>query len=71
MPENRPKLGKDTPEWVQWLAQDADGSWWGYEVEPQQHHQGWYENELGRCLRIRKDAPNPEWRSCLIKRAVS
>lgn len=41
MAEHRPKFGKDIPEWVQWLAQDADGTWWGYEVEPHQYHQGW------------------------------
>ena len=22
------------PDWVAWVAQDASGDWWGYEVEP-------------------------------------
>ena len=67
MSEEKPKLDKDLPEWVRWLAQDADGTWWGYEVEPLQHHQGWYENELGRCHRIRTDSPNSEWQHSLSR----
>jgi hypothetical protein len=35
------------PAWVAWLAQDADGAWWGYEAEPNQQDRGWYENEVG------------------------
>ena len=55
------------PEWVHWLAQDADGNWWGYEVEPLQYHRGWYENELGRKLHVKKDAPNPDWINSIKK----
>lgn len=22
------------PDWVEWIAQDKDGTWFGYEVEP-------------------------------------
>ena len=65
MSEKKPQFGKDIPQWVRWLAQDADGTWWGYEVEPHQHHQGWYENELGRCYRIKKVNPNPDWQDSL------
>lgn len=25
----------DSPDWAQYLAQDADGSWWWHELEPQ------------------------------------
>lgn len=53
------------PEWVAWLAQDADGIWWAYEAEPNQHDCGWYENEVGRSLRFDQGAPNPEWVSTL------
>ena len=56
------------PDWVRWLAQDADGTWWGYEVEPLQHHIGWYENEVGRYVRLDKTAPNPDWREALVRR---
>ncbi len=35
------------PDWVAWLAQDADGALWGYEVEPNMQHNGWYETKWG------------------------
>lgn len=40
------------PGWVKWVARDGDGSWWGYSVEPLRNDTGWYENELGRCVRL-------------------
>ena len=54
------------PGWVAWLAQDADGVWWGYEVEPLQYHRGWYENEIGRRMAVRRDAPNERWAETLV-----
>lgn len=53
------------PNWVRWLAQDANGSWWGFEVEPNQSHQGWYENESGRYQKLCQDVPNPDWGNSL------
>ncbi len=58
---------KEFPEWVSWLAQDADGAWWGYEVEPLQHFSGWYENEVGQCILLCKKSPNSNWQETLIK----
>jgi hypothetical protein len=55
----------DIPEWVSWIAQDADGAWWGYEVEPLRHDTGWYENEVGRRVKLAKDAPNSDWADTL------
>ncbi|HHJ13081.1 MAG TPA: hypothetical protein ENJ79_01710 [Gammaproteobacteria bacterium] len=53
------------PAWARWLAQDADGSWWAFEVEPLEYHRGWYENELGRRRCLGRGAPNPAWRESL------
>lgn len=53
------------PGWAVWVAQDADGSWWAYEAEPNRHDSGWYENEVGRSLRLGQDAPNPDWEHSL------
>jgi hypothetical protein len=53
------------PAWALWLAQDADGVWWAYEVEPHQHDIGWYENEVGRYRRLWRAEPNPDWRNSL------
>ena len=55
------------PDWVYWLAQDADGRWWGYEAEPHQHHSGWYENELGRNILLQQESATKEWRDRLIQ----
>ncbi|MFK5985521.1 MAG: hypothetical protein QM479_08860 [Pseudomonadota bacterium] len=56
------------PSWVQWFAQDANGDWWGFEVEALQNHQGWYENEVGQYIKICSSLPNLQWRKRLIKR---
>jgi hypothetical protein len=82
-------LGK-LPEWVAWLAQDADGTWhpqgagrgcraakaatttlWGYEAEPNQQDYGWYENEVGRIVRLGKSAPPADWQSTLTRREAA
>jgi hypothetical protein len=51
----------EIPDWVRWVAQDADGCWWGYSVEPNLSHQGWYENEVGESVRLDKAEPNQAW----------
>jgi len=55
----------DMPSWVRWIAQDADGVWWGYQVEPNQSHQSWYENEVGNSVRLGEEMLNTEWVSTL------
>ena len=55
------------PHWVNWIAQDADGAWWGYQVEPLQNHSGWYENEIGRIVRLIDARSNLNWQSTLKK----
>ncbi len=54
------------PEWVYWIAQDADGVWWGYQVEPNQSHHSWYENEVGKSIRLGAGVRNPDW-ICTLK----
>ena len=60
-----PDDNMDIPDWARWLAQDADGTWWAYEAEPHQHHQGWYENEVGRSLKLNTEPANHHWQSSL------
>ena len=55
------------PDWVNWIAQDSSGAWWGYEVEPLQNHHGWYENEVGKTIHLSQADPNPEWQLTLKK----
>jgi hypothetical protein len=74
------------PDWVRWLAQDADGTWypqgagrgckaakaatptlWSYEAGPNQQDHGWYENEVGRIVRLDRDAPPADWEATLTR----
>ncbi len=55
------------PKWVKWIAQDASGVWWGYQVEPLQNHHGWYENEVGKIIEHTSEESNPDWRDSLQK----
>ncbi len=43
---------RSLPSWAKWIAQDASGVWWAYSVEPLRYDHGWYENEVGDCLRL-------------------
>lgn len=56
---------KNFPIWAKWIAQDEDGTWWAYEVEPLQHHKGWYENEVGRSVRLGLSERPSDWRATL------
>ena len=58
---------KELPSWVKWKAQDADGAWWGYSVEPLEFSSGWYENEIGQRIKIEHAKPNPDWINSLTK----
>lgn len=51
--------------WVRWIAQDADGRWWGFEIEPNQSYCGWYENEIGRYIQLAQEKPDIQWRTTL------
>jgi len=53
------------PDWVNWIAQDGSGAWWGYQVEPLQNHQGWYENEVGKIIKLQDTKPDGPWQSSL------
>lgn len=57
------------PAWVGWLAQDADGTWWEFEHEPNRHERGWYENEVGRRVQVGGGTPNANCAQTLMRRA--
>ena len=64
MPKNNTQ---ELPNWVKWKAQDADGAWWGYSVEPLEFSAGWYENEVGQRIKIEHAKANPDWVNSLTK----
>jgi hypothetical protein len=69
MTENEAKHWfEQAPDWAEWVAQDADGTWWAYEAHPNQHDIGWYENEVGRIHRLGLSTPAADWRTTLSKR---
>ena len=55
------------PDWVNWIAQDADGACWGYEAEPNQQDAGWYENEVGRIVKLGMGEPPADWTATLTR----
>ncbi len=54
------------PERFHWVAQDSNGAWWGYTVEPHRSDFGWYENEVGESERLGETAP-VNWEQSLLK----
>jgi len=60
-------LSMCAPRWVRWIAQDRNGAWWGFEHEPNEGAVSWYENEVGRYVRLRQETPNAAWRQTLEK----
>lgn len=55
------------PSWAEFLAQDADGTWWAYEAEPNEKDHGWYENEVGRIQRVGCTAAPADCHATLIR----
>ncbi|MDH5517001.1 MAG: hypothetical protein OEY36_04150 [Gammaproteobacteria bacterium] len=62
-----PLKRENMPDWVNYVAQDADGQWWGYETEPNLSHISWYENEVGRIVKLDKTKAQSHWQQSLLK----
>jgi len=64
----KPDLNNITaPIWMCFIAQDSDGWWWGYSVEPLENHRGWYENEVGQDIKLMQTQASELWRESLYK----
>lgn len=48
---------------INWVAQDPDGTWWGFENKPFPTVQGWSESGRGRQIKLKQEPPNTDWRS--------
>lgn len=59
-------LSIDILRWVNWIAQDKSGAWWGYSVELLRSYQGWHENEVGEYLQLAVTEPL-NWANLLSK----
>ena len=66
--EEEKPLPFNIPHWVNWIAQDESGAWWGYSVEPLRNDRGWYENEVGEYLYLGVTEP-ADWTGSLARAA--
>lgn len=55
------------PEGIQWVAQDAAGTWWGFEDKPLASARGWQEQGLTNFIKLGHGDPNPNWRRTLCR----
>lgn len=53
------------PEGIVWLAQDARGTWWGFERKPVPTGNGWSEDAYSSFVKVSQGDPNPDWRASL------
>lgn len=71
---NTPPPWSDAPPWANWRAQDKDGSWFWYKVEPFPGKKlaWWGLDTTGNKTQIAKNktdnSENPKWRDTLQKR---
>lgn len=59
---------KDAPEWAQWLAQDSDGHWFWFRVQPSVSNVGEEFTTTKQHTRARRGSCIGDWRNTLEKR---
>ena len=52
---------------INWVAQDKNGVWWGFEQQPVAESAGWSNFQDTMKLKLKQETPNPEWRETLSK----
>lgn len=55
------------PKTLNWIAQDKEGVWWGFEFQPQPNDSGWADAIHGHQIRLKQEPPDPDWRDSLQK----
>lgn len=53
------------PPEIRWVAQDAEGIWWGFERQPVQEANGWTDHQCGNYIRIGRGARSSHWADSL------
>lgn len=64
---SKPKWS-ESPEWVNYIAQDADGTWCMYEEIPHRIKTGWIQDLGTDCEDGDTDEPNENWLKTLEER---
>ncbi|MDH5446027.1 MAG: FHA domain-containing protein [Gammaproteobacteria bacterium] len=62
----RPSTPADSKA-INWVAQDENGVWWGFERQPVADTAGWSNFQDTMKLKLKQETPNPEWRETLHK----
>ncbi len=52
---------------INWVAQDQNGIWWGFEQQPVVYNAGWSNFQDTMKLKLKQESPNLEWRKTLHK----
>ena len=52
---------------INWVAQDQNGVWWGFEQQPVADGGGWSNFQDTMKLKLKQETPNPSWRDTLHK----
>lgn len=66
----QPMLNKpaaDSDKAINWVAQDENGIWWGFEKEPSAGTGGWASFQDTMQLKLKQETPNPDWEKTLHK----
>lgn len=59
--------GPPIPSEIHWVAQDATGTWWGFEHRPHAGGSGWREMDMSSFVKLGRGRPNANWRGSLQK----
>lgn len=59
--------GPPIPAEIHWVAQDATGTWWGFEHRPHPGGSGWREMDMSSFVKLGRGRPNAQWRASLQK----
>ncbi len=57
----------DSNKAINWVAQDQNGVWWGFEQQPVPDSAGWANFQDTMKLKLKQESPNPGWRETLHK----
>lgn len=67
---NTPPPWSEAPPWAMWRAQDYNGDWYAFDMEPEKNEDAWWwwtHNNLYALL-LETHIVNPNWRDTLQKR---
>lgn len=52
---------------LNWIAQNENGIWWGFEIEPVVGEKDWENQNNGMKILLKEEAPNQNWKDTLQK----